>query len=156
MRSKQAIRVMLIGVGLLQSPTTAISEVQGERQSRQVTPATKAADRAADGLLVCDPTTGTLWKVGRDFRHPGGPGKMVEVGIGARANGRQVLVRNGELLRVSRSSPLVQADLGATALTSGSYGDWIRVRIQVSGQVVRARIVSPGGAVLADTREALE
>jgi hypothetical protein len=97
-----------------------------------------------------DPCLGLHWQLMDDPKHPGGPGRLVQLREMAVADAGKrfaeanvasldatplkapllpVVIRAGERITVEQETPVLHARLTAVALESGAVGDRLRVRL---------------------------
>jgi hypothetical protein len=122
-----------------------------------------AAESRAYGEIVReidDPHTGARWLLVRNDRNPGGPGRLVLMGVDqkktdkasvprAEAEARlNPVIRAGDRLVVEEHTALVDAVLEARALSPAAFGSEFNARLTIGGRVVRAVALGPGHAVL--------
>jgi hypothetical protein len=124
-----------------------------------------AAERWTSGGIVReidDPQTGARWLLVRNEGHPGGPGRLVLMGVdhdqkktdntsghGAEEEARLgPVIRPGDRLIVEEHTARVDAVLEARALSSAAPGAAFKARLTMGGKVVRAVALGPGHAAL--------
>jgi hypothetical protein len=116
--------------------------------------------------VVQDPAIHRTWRIERDSHHPEWPARLVQisddqfycsggpdsVGIPARriaaVNLQSVIVHKGDVLVISEDTATLHAEFDGFALSNGSLGDSISVRLRFAATVVRARITEQRRAVL--------
>jgi len=118
--------------------------------------------------MIEDPATHRRWQLERNPDHPAGPGLLTPVrGDGSccvcsmeETPGRwtglkiQPTVHAGDVLVVVEDARNWHAEMEAVALSYGSQGDSIMVRLRIGGKVTRATVVSRTRAVAANKIEA--
>ena len=130
----------------------------------------KAADRPGFHAvrIIADPSTHRRWLLERNTEHPAWPALLTPVnGDGSccgcsieETSGRrsklqiQPTVRAGDVLVVVEDARAWHAEMEAVALSYGSPGDSIMVRLRIGGKVARATVVSRTRAVAANKVEA--
>jgi len=109
---------------------------------------------------IDDPHTGAHWLLMRDLRHPGGPGRLVQLEstrhqtlskpaqAGLAEKDIRPIIHAGERLIVEESTPVVEARLEAVALGPAAVGSPFDVRLTIGGKVLRAVALAPGRAML--------
>lgn len=105
---------------------------------------------------IDDPSTGTRWLLYRNIANPGGPGRLILVGVvrpaslhrGATFAAAGPVVHTGDRVVVEESTPILDARLAATALNPASSGGPVRVRLELGGQIVAATAIAPGRVAL--------
>ena len=115
-----------------------------------------------------DPTTGERWAVKQNSIHPEWPSRLVPIpeeitgmclslarngaGSGRRSatSTLPVVVHSGDVLAAVEDTAAWHAELQGTALTSGTVGESILVRLRVGNRIVRVRIAAAGRALLED------
>ena len=121
------------------------------------------AGNRADGEIVReidDPHTGARWLLMRNEQNPGGPGRLVLMGVeqkktdnssgqGAEEEaGLAPVIRPGDRLIVEEHTARIDAVLEARALSPAVPGAAFSARLTMGGKVVRAVALGPGHAVL--------
>ena len=118
--------------------------------------------------IIEDPATHRRWVLERNSDHPAGPGLLIPVrGDGSccfcsieetpsRRTGFQIqpIVHAGDALVLVEDARNWHAEMEAVALSYGSPGDSIMVRLRIGGKVTRATVVSRTRAVVANIIEA--
>jgi hypothetical protein len=109
---------------------------------------------------IDDPHTGARWLLVRNDRNPGGPGRLVLVGVDQKktdeASGQRAeeelrpgpVIFAGDRLIVEEHTALVDAVLEARALSPAAPGVEFNARLTIGGRVVRAVALGPGYAAL--------
>ena len=129
-----------------------------------------AANRTGLGAtrIIEDPATHRRWQLERNPDHPAGPGLLTPVrGVGSccvcsveetrrERRGLQIqpTVHAGDVLVLVEDAQNWHAEMEAVALSFGSPGDSIMVRLRIGGKVTRATVVSKTRAVVANKVEA--
>jgi hypothetical protein len=118
--------------------------------------------------IIVDPATQRRWLLERNTEHPARPALLTPVKADGsccvcsieqttgRRNGLQIqpTVRAGDALVVVEDAPAWHAEMEAVALSYGSPGDSILVRLRIGGKVARATVISRTRAVAANKVEA--
>ena len=120
--------------------------------------------------IIEDPATHQRWLLERNVDHPARPALLTPI-TGDRScsvrsfqqrekrdmgHGSQVLlpmVHAGDALVVVEDTQAWHVEMDAVALTYGSPGDSIMVRLRIGGKVTRATVISRGRAVAANRFE---
>ena len=118
--------------------------------------------------IIEDPATHRRWVLERNSDHPAGPGLLIPVRrdgsccfcsieeTPSRRTGLQIqpTVHAGDVLVVVEDARNWHAEMEAVALSYGSPGDSIMVRLRIGGKVTRATVVSRTRAVATNKIEA--
>jgi hypothetical protein len=140
---------------------------RGSCSDAMVTVSAAASPCATQEIVreIDDPATGGRWMLMRDAGNPGGPGRMVLLAQGtpspttARApveyagsnfdrTVSAALIHAGDHLIVEEHTRLIDASLDAVALAPAREGQTLRVRLSISGHVVKAVAAAAGRATL--------
>ncbi|MGA9071038.1 MAG: hypothetical protein WB424_12325 [Terracidiphilus sp.] len=160
MSTKLAIGIALL---VLAAGLAPAQEAAGGRRQVMVSSggllAAGAAQLGALGQLyreIDDPNLGDRWLLVRNEQFPGGPGRMVRVGL---AGGGQAaapaavaalpVIRPGDRVIVEEHTAVVDAVLEARALTPAAVGAVFEVRLVIGGRVVRVVALGSGRAAFA-------
>ena len=115
-----------------------------------------AAGQDTATRVIDDKATGSHWVLRRNPDHPGGPGRMVQIGDRAAEPGKlSVLgakavpvIHAGDRVVVEDTTAVVSARLDGIALGSAPPGGVLMARLTVGGRAVRVIAVAPGRAQL--------
>jgi len=107
---------------------------------------------------IDDPSNGNHWLLVRNADHPAGPGllllvsagRILPVQAGPRLSVEPILpvIRTGDRVVVEENTPLVEARLEAVAMSPGTTGSTLNLRLNIGGKVIRAVVTGPGRAIL--------
>ncbi len=159
MSTKLAIGIALLTLAAGLAPA---QEAAGGRAQVMVSSGGLLAGAAQLGALgqlyreIDDPNLGDRWLLVRNEQFPGGPGRMVRVGL---AGGGQAaapaavaalpVIRPGDRVIVEEHTAVVDAVLEARALTPAAVGTVFEVRLAIGGRVVRVVALGSGRAAFA-------
>jgi hypothetical protein len=124
-----------------------------------------AGKAAADAALreIDDPHSGARWLLSKDAEHPGGPGRLVQLGKDEQAGsaGKRPrpapaapVIRAGDRIVVEEHTDVVDAAFEAVALGPAVERRRLHARLKIGGRVVRVIALGPGRARLATAEEA--
>jgi hypothetical protein len=134
----------------------------------------KASNQALNGSVALrvlrDPAVdSSCWILKRDPNHPQGPGRWVQAPINEssirsgkadsdHASGILTMpvhpvIRPGDRMVIEESSDLVETRLQAVALGRAAPGEFLEVRLRMTGKVLRAVALAPGLAEFAHRHE---
>jgi hypothetical protein len=122
--------------------------------------------RANAVRVIQDPHTSMCWQLERDPTRPGGPGRMVLLGLleGSQGNSVSIVKANakidakfnaniltpvigsGDRVVLEENSAIVETRLEAFALSSARVGAELNVRLAIGGKILRAKAIGPGHA----------
>lgn len=122
---------------------------------------------------IDDSATGDRWLLVRDAVNPGGPGRMVRIGMGkpdladglegdpARKGSQapaatplRPVIHAGDAVIVEEHTSVVDARLEAVALTPAAVGTEFKARLKIGGKVVRVVAKAAGKAEMSPESEA--
>ena len=161
----------MIGLAVLIASHASAMDGQATGRNHSVTQVLPSANAQAEKQTdvvreIDDPHIGDRWMLVRDPVHPGGPGRLV---LAADVNGIRLgkmtvaprmpaprssstpersVIHAGDKLIVEEHTAIVDARLEGIALSPAIGRAFLRVRLSIGGEVVRAMAVGPALAEL--------
>jgi hypothetical protein len=137
--------VLLAGVALAQGPMATV---------RQAVSQDAPVEGPASAMReIDDPHSGTRWLLVKDEKHPGGPGRLMQLGRddhaglgGSRLAEAAPIIHAGDRIVVEEHNDVVDAVLEATALGPARERGEFEARLRVGGRIVRVTAIAPGRA----------
>ena len=164
MTYRRNIRLMLVLIAVMALP--ALGQ-QGRRETAAQGADCHSLESSVDAgfratRVIVDPGTHQGWLLERNVSRPASPARLVPVscdfscrfresGHGSALNQEQTqlpIVHAGDALILVERTRVSEARLEATALSSGSPGEAIKVRLKIGGHTLLAIPTAPGRAML--------